>query len=357
MAKGTIRGLLILSLIATICCEWNCVGHKPYKLYKVEDEGLDYSYYVCLSETSDRLFFHCPEDYNFNTETESCTLEITTEDAPTCSFAGEKFVDVAAKEVAPTGRAEPRDEGGNGEEGNGEEGNGEEGNGEDGEDETCTSYWLCDENLVASQTECPAGDLFNTLLLECVSSKYWTCAEGSPDCESPNYQNKKWTNKKDCGTFYECIGNIPTKRKCPAGYYFNATGQGCLHNVNEQCKVPTDWAPAPLVDLENMCKGNVGKFLPDPNYCKGYYYCVSEDTPYWKACDNDLYFDNGNCVSKAPSTCKCETVNWKEVPSGKISIPSSDPKKYYYCVKGKVGVEITCPEGMVFDEEEGMCSE
>ncbi|CAD7080581.1 unnamed protein product [Hermetia illucens] len=400
MAKGTICVLLPFALIAVIHCQesWDCKGVKPYELNG--DDG-DSKYFVCLSQNSDKLYYDCPEDYKFRLETRSCTLELDQVTKPTCSFAGEKFVyvdnDDEGEEGGESGGEGGGEEGaggggeggaggggeggagGGGEEGGegGSEGGGEEGaeggvEGEGGEgvggesrvkawtsrsETTCDSYWLCDEELVAQKQTCESGFSFNTLLLECVSNKYWTCAEGSPDCESEDYRNKKWTNKKDCETFYECIGTTPTKRKCPSGYYFNATGQGCLHNINEQCKVPTAWVPAPLVDLENMCKGNVGKFLPDPNYCKAYYYCVSEDTPYWSPCDNDLYFDNGKCVSNAPKTCKCETIDWEKEKVDKVNIPSSDPKKYYYCVKGKVGVEITCPQGMEFDEEEGMCAE
>ncbi|CAD7080543.1 unnamed protein product [Hermetia illucens] len=335
MKKDTFRGLIILALIASVCGDWDCIGVKLYELQ--EDTSDETRYFVCFTEKSDPIFYDCPDEYKFNVDTKSCTLELVGRTEPSCAFEGEVFV---------ASNSDP-----------------------------CDQYWLCDESLSAETKTCDS-DLnvnpnakdgsnsnrdaeyrFNSLLLQCVPKKYWLCGDGIPDCSQTDQRNQKWSNIQDCGSFYQCIGNTLTKQNCPSGFYFNVTAQSCFHNAAGLCQLPTDWLPGLLVDPENMCKGNVGKFLPDPYYCKAYYYCVAEDTPYWKPCEDDLYFNNGACTKTVPSTCICETIDWEELlPSTATSVAHPNPSKYYFCKKGFVAVEESCPPGMVFNAKEKLCS-
>ncbi|CAD7080544.1 unnamed protein product [Hermetia illucens] len=321
--KGTAIGLLTLALIANVgAISWDCMGTKPYQLQK--DDSYEKGYFVCFTEKSDPIFYDCPDEdeYTFNEKTESCTLDLDGRTEPSCTAVGETFID-------PSG-------------------------------DPCVDYWECDVSLSPTHTSCTSSDpdsRFNLLLQQCVPEKYWLCGNGIPDCNQVEHRNQRWSDIQDCGSFYQCIGKTLTKQNCPSGYYFNATAQSCLHNTREYCKVPEDWLPPLLVDLENMCKGNVGKFLPDPYYCKAYYYCISEDTPYWSPCDNNMYFDNGICTKNVPSTCICETIDWEALsPSKTTSLAHPDPSKYYFCQKGFVAVEESCPVGMVFNVREKLCS-
>ncbi|CAD7080542.1 unnamed protein product [Hermetia illucens] len=320
MRSGITLGLLISALGILHNCKANrgyagdCSNdQKLYDLYQEEDDIPLNQYRVCFSKIGEPKIFLCPENLEFNELTKSCAVNLGDAAIGTCTSEDDKFEDPSTA--------------------------------------GCKGYYECSSvGGTPTPTDDPCEDIFHPLLQKCVTLDEYYCDE-KPDCDDSHYQNRNWTDKGSCESYYECLGDIRVKEKCPSGMYFDPITQACLHNKNN-CKVPEPTAGL-LVDLKTMCKGNVGKFLPDPYYCKSYYYCLDEATPYWSPCDDDKYFANGSCTSVRPDSCTCEDVDWEGKTSAKV--PHSDKSKYYVCKPGELPVEKTCPSGTIYDPEEEEC--
>ncbi|XP_037905868.1 uncharacterized protein LOC119648284 [Hermetia illucens] len=224
-------------------------------------------------------------------------------------------------------------------------------------DADCTLYIECDKELDPVTYTCDAGELFNPLYQKCVSDTEYDCDNDIPDCFNTKFQNRKWVDKESCDSYYECVGDILVSRTCPSGMFLDVHTQACMHSsaVNGACTVPKP-QPNLLVNVKTMCQGNVGKFLPDPYYCKAYYYCVDESTPYWSPCSDGRYFENELCTKTRASSCICEDLTWEDSGPKSVSVPHPDKTKFYVCREGDPPEEKTCPAGTTFNPTKKMCS-
>lgn len=292
-----------------------CEGQDLYVPYPFDATTFD-KYRVCFSETGDSKVYDCPPYLKFSETTRSCTGSSADHPIGICTKAGEQFKDPL--------------------------------------DNECTEYYKCDEELYQILDSCTkTNGYFNPLLRECVSKTEYYCEDDFPDCSKSKYQNRKWVDRESCEFFYECDGDVIVSLKCPSGMYFDAHTQSCLYNIDDACKDPksmTDW------NIETICEGKVGKFLPDPNYCKAYYYCVDESTPYWQYCSDDRYFSNGSCTKTRPSNCICEDEDWATNGKSSVNVPHPDNTKFYVCREGRQPEEKSCPAGTTFNATKKMCS-
>ncbi|CAD7080587.1 unnamed protein product [Hermetia illucens] len=319
MTLGIILRLLIPTL--GILLAWNinhvyaaeCEGHDLYVPYPFP--GNQEKYQVCFSETGDFKDYDCPPYLIFNGRTKSCTVYLGN--LLKCTSVGENIENPHAVE--------------------------------------CEDYFTCGIDMIPSPRPCGSSEYFNPLVQSCVPKADYNCKDDIPDCSKPEFRNRMWVNKESCESFYECSGNILVSRKCPSKMFFNAHTQSCMHNVGNECKVP-DYNSDLLVKLDTMCKGNVGKFLPDPYYCKAYYYCIDESTPYWQYCNNDRYFSNGSCSITRPSSCICEDLTWEDSDPDSVNVPHPDNTKYYVCRERRQPEEKTCPAGTTYNVTKKMCS-
>ncbi|CAD7080584.1 unnamed protein product [Hermetia illucens] len=320
MRLGIIFRLLIPT--AGILLGWNvnhvhaaeCEGRDLYVPYPFPGNAKKYK--VCFSETGDFKDYDCPPSLRFNEETRRCMAYPGGNPIGECTKEGDKF------EVIPA-------------------------------DDKCLQYFECNDAGGFGMDSCKDGDeFFNPLLGECVPKAEYYCDGDFPDCSKSNFQNRKWVDKESCESYYECKGDIIVSLKCPSGMFFDAQTQSCLYNTKDACKVPT---PKSDLNIETMCKGKVGKFLPDPNYCKAYYYCVDESTPYWSPCANDRYFEKETCTQTRASSCICEDLTWGESDSP-VNVPHPDKTKFYVCEKERQAVEKSCPPGTTFNATKKMCA-
>ncbi|CAD7080591.1 unnamed protein product [Hermetia illucens] len=291
-----------------------CAGKEIYVPYPGKDES---HYKVCFSETGDPKEYECPPSLKFNSITRSCTLNFDTEPITKCTSEGDEF-------PAP--------------------------------DPDCKLRYTCDSDLRPSSTPtaCSKDYLFNPLLRECVPDTEYICSDDPPDCSQAKYKNRKWVDKENCEYYYECFGDTIASLKCPSKMYFDAHTQSCLHNTGDICKVPNSNSDL-LVNIETICKGKAKEFVPDPYYCKAYYYCVDESTPYWTACADGRYFEKGACSLTKASSCTCEDLKW-DGSSSPVNVPHPDRTKYYECTQGNVAKVKTCPSGTTFNTTKKMCS-
>lgn len=318
MRLGISLGLLISALGILHNAKGNrgytgtCKGKAPYVPF--EETGVSDKYYVCFSETGDPKEFPCPDGMTFNKGTRSCTITLTDGSTGPCT-SGEKF------EVP--------------------------------DDNTCKKHYECDTTTGEPNTATPkdCDKFFNTLLRVCVSENEYYCGAAKPDCDEDDFQNRMWPDKESCELYYECVKDVRVRRTCSSGMYFDAKTQVCMRNENDICKV-SGATPSLPIDLENMCKGNVGKYIPDPYYCKAYYFCVNEATPYWGHCD-DKYFENGLCISNRASSCICEDADFETSTS--VKVPHKDKSKFYVCKAGQLPIEKSCPSGTIFDPKTEDC--
>ncbi|CAD7080541.1 unnamed protein product [Hermetia illucens] len=310
---------LLISALGILHCNINrvnaadCEDKELYVPY-TEDPSLK-TYEVCFSKTGDSKLYNCPDYIFFDERTRSCTVYLDGEPMK-CTSQGEKFIDPIS--------------------------------------DTCETFYECRDDMVPTFASCDANKYFNPLLQKCVPDTEYDCKYDIPDCSNPKFQNRMWVDKESCGSYYECSGDILVSRNCPPGMFFDAQTQACLFNIGDECKVQNP-NPDLLVDVETMCKGNVGKFLPDPYYCRAYYYCIDESTPYWQYCNDDRYFSNGACSKTRPSSCICEDEDWDTNGKTSVNVPHSDKTKFYVCTKGKLPQIKSCPAGTTFNATKNMC--
>ncbi|CAD7080588.1 unnamed protein product [Hermetia illucens] len=289
-----------------------CEDNEPYVPYPDSDSSD--KYWVCFNKSGEPRSYACPPYLRFDEMTRSCTVYLSPNPIGKCTREGEKF--------------------------------------KDPEDSECEKYFECNYELLPIYLSCNLNENFNPLFQQCVPKTEYNC--NIPDCFDPKFQDRKWVVKESCESYYECIGDVPIQVKCPGKMYFNPHVQACMHNTNDVCKVPNS-KPDLLVNIDTMCKGNVGKFLTDPYYCKGYYYCVDETTPYWSTYDNDLYFTNGICTKTRPQSCTCEDEDWANNGKTSVEVPHPDKTKFYVCTKGNLPQEKSCPSGTIFDGKQKVC--
>lgn len=323
MRLGVNLRLLIPTLGILLC--WNanhvyaaqCEGKDLYTPFPFD--GDDAKYRVCFSNTGDSKEYDCPDDLNFNEELRSCAAVFIP--MPKCTFEGERFKNPFV------------------------------------DDDDCISYIECVKDLHMTEYSCDAGKHFNPLYQDCVLEAEYDCDIDIPDCSDPDFQNRKWIDKESCDSYYECVGDILVSRTCPSGMYLDVHTQACMYNsaVNGGCQVPKP-QPNYLVNVETMCQGNVGKFLPDPHYCKAYYYCVDESTPYWSPCSDGRYFENETCTKTRASSCICEDLTWGDSSPKSVNVPHPDKTKFYVCRERRQPEEKSCPPGTTFNATKKMCA-
>ncbi|CAD7080592.1 unnamed protein product [Hermetia illucens] len=326
MRLGITLGVLISTLWILHDCNANRAykaecGEKEVYVPFQEDSDEPERYRVCFSKTGDSMEYICPKCLIFNKITRSCTVSFNDGPAVKCTSEKEKLRDT--------------------------------------DDTTCKGYYEClleGDKLVPKKKTCDG--YFNVLLRDCVPLDEYFCGDdGGPDCDNPDFQDKNWVNKESCNSYYECVEDVRVFRKCPSGEIFDAHARKCTKEVKDKCKAEES-APGLLVDLETMCKGKVGKFLADPYYCKAYYYCIDELTPYWSTCDPDRYFTNGTCSKTRPNSCTCEDIDWDKNGKDSEKVPdNSNESKYYVCRKSKLPEEKTCPSGTKYDPVKNYCYE
>ncbi|XP_037907956.1 uncharacterized protein LOC119649742 isoform X1 [Hermetia illucens] len=292
----------------------DCENEELFVPYPDRSSGTKYR--VCFDKTQNFVDFDCPPFLYFNERTRSCTVYLDGHPIGECTYPGEKFKDPG--------------------------------------DINCQLFFVCDSALELVLNSCDTNGYFNPLFQKCVPKTEYDCENDIPDCFQPEFQNRKWLDKEHCEYYYECVGDIIVSRKCPSGMFLDPHSQSCMHNTNGNCQVP-ETKPNLLVNIETMCRGKVGKYLPDPYNCKASYYCYDESTPYWIPCEGGRYFADGVCTLVKPSTCICEDENWATNGKTSVAVPHPDKAKFYVCQKGRLPEEKSCPKGTTFDAIMKIC--
>lgn len=324
MKLGIALGLLISTLRILHNCnaspvyDAQCAKKDPYIPFPGNDPQ---HYLICFSQIGDPKEYTCPPYLTFYKETRSCSYDLGITSEGTCTSAEDKLPN--------------------------------------SDDKTCKQYYTCSgpgAEPELSADPCEEGFLFNPLLQKCVPDTEFVCDDEGPNCDDPFYKNRNWVNKESCDSYYECADDILVERKCQNGWIFSAVTQVCMLDDGE-CKGLGTTNPDLEVNIETICKGNVKKYLPDPYYCKAYYYCIDESTPYWSPCPDDKFFANGSCVTKKPDNCACEDLEWEVDGPTSVKVPHSNEEKFYVCREGKLPEVKSCPSGTVFNATKKNCVE
>ncbi|TMW52268.1 hypothetical protein DOY81_002671 [Sarcophaga bullata] len=122
-----------------------------------------------------------------------------------------------------------------------------------------------------------------------------------PKCpHQMGYQNiKHIANPESCVAFYACYNGMAIAMLCPAKMYFNEETGKCETQMPSSCKSKH------AVSLK--CHKGVYNYLPHPNRCEYYYYCMDGfllimRCPY----DFTWHYEQSTCVHKSQSKCYFE---------------------------------------------------
>ncbi|XP_030372036.1 uncharacterized protein LOC115622275 [Scaptodrosophila lebanonensis] len=151
----------------------------------------------------------------------------------------------------------------------------------------CKKYYSC-LNGLAYTLECPDGFYWHEAELRCEHQNLVDCTNSAvvsvSDIGHAAYPG-------DCNLYYE----IRTWN-CPPGFHWNAQEQSCDSGLEGNCQTYeyTQNATPPTVDagidLESLCAGNQGQFLPYPNDCRHFIQC--DYIPFVKTCPQYLYWNS-----------------------------------------------------------------
>ncbi|KAL5290925.1 hypothetical protein ACFFRR_010363 [Megaselia abdita] len=143
--------------------------------------------------------------------------------------------------------------------------------------------------------------------------------------------------------YYECIDGIAIERECGKGYKFNKDREMCV----------------PDKDCQNYsaCNGLTKGYAPDPFSCDGYFTCgkskLGAATETQGYCKDDMSFYDNLCWKSD----KCNVDYCLMVPSYKyFGVDGADCSVWQMC-KGDELVSGKCPNGTVFDRDDGTCDE
>ncbi|CAL4108212.1 unnamed protein product, partial [Meganyctiphanes norvegica] len=179
----------------------------------------------------------------------------------------------------------------------------------------------------------------------------------SPQCSKEG----RYADSQDCGQYYDCVRNpnngilVAHQRSC-FGNAFHPDLKACVPREMIKGCIPSSRSGRnfnvadPRLDEICNAKGN-HFFCAD---CKTLVICV-DGTAYTDVCANEYmcsekeHFKGGVCYPGSPKECSCNKADI-------FRTDLYDPSKFLEC--GIVGSEPkihSCPEGLVFDEENSVC--
>jgi hypothetical protein len=204
----------------------------------------------------------------------------------------------------------------------------------------CNEYYAC-VNGVTQPYTCPNGYYFDVLLQICNHADQVFCGSVNPCVGNVGINFVPGVN---CEDYYTCVNDVPVPKKCPTGFYFDASQRICNYAEEVVCNIVSS----------NPCEGNVGnKFVPG-SLCDDYYTCA-DDVATQNKCPAGLYFDVVRQMCNFADQVLCDGTNPCAGIAGNSFVPGSNCDEYYTCVDG-VAHPHTCPDGYFFDVSQKNCN-
>ncbi|XP_078670904.1 uncharacterized protein LOC144911022 isoform X2 [Branchiostoma floridae x Branchiostoma belcheri] len=211
-------------------------------------------------------------------------------------------------------------------------------------------------------TQCEYGGVYNHKTGECVCPQI--CPYNlDPVCGSDGeeYPNKCYLKIAECESQQDIhiIGRPPcppldprTKQKPHGGFRqplpVRATTPSSGTYIKGKARTP---AKKMTRSVRETCNGKPDGSFADPEDCHSYYVC-HDGHLYHYSC-GEMYYDpnTGSCIFNEVPNCAQFTCDGK--PNGNYADPK-DCSKYYSCSNGNA-IQITCPEGLYYNEKLGVC--
>ncbi|XP_033113936.1 fibrillin-2-like, partial [Anneissia japonica] len=211
---------------------------------------------------------------------------------------------------------------------------------------SCRSYFAC----VAGQETllfCPTGLVYNALSMECdFPTNVPGCnVGGGGDPECVGRPNGNYAVPGNCSAILSCFGGLANYLVCPPGLSFNETGNRCDRNVPGCSGGGTGFCA-------NLADGN----YVNPTNCSQFISCVG-GIPIVQSCPAGLGFNStGNrCDAGIPGCAGVGSGFCFGREDGNYANPM-DCNSYYAC-SGGVTIDVSCPEGLAFNQQDNECQQ
>lgn len=151
----------------------------------------------------------------------------------------------------------------------------------------------------------------------------------------------KLPSLESCRRFYTCNTTEPIAHLCPAGQFFDKNAQVCKPEKLVDCiDSQEDSEQAP-------CAHRHREFIPDPESCNGYIYCVN-GIEYWRnQCGPNMIFVDGLCMY---GECQNEQSEQKPKPQPEKELRSVCqimPNELYFGTTESCHMWLKCENGQL----------
>ncbi|XP_063598920.1 uncharacterized protein LOC134775365 isoform X1 [Penaeus indicus] len=227
----------------------------------------------------------------------------------------------------------------------------------------CHQFYICLDTLQPTPAPfaCPDGEDFDSVTLSCMSPSDpnyvcdRSCFVCAYECGSKPLVSDPW----DCSMFYECTEGVAGQAmKCSHENPF-FDGYVCQDDEDKCCSC-----------IAYCSTGDLGRYIPDPQNCRGYYQCLNRGPAqeahhsYCTAGHFDYLHQKcsitfpcfGLCYSHPPEECietfVCESEGFFP------KCPTMCDPSFYECSVNDVGFVVEakqCPDGMLFDPVTSTC--
>jgi hypothetical protein len=179
-----------------------------------------------------------------------------------------------------------------------------------------------------------------------------------------------WHSSKDCKQYYYCEQGVAGSSKmCDEGMKFDKTRDECTTDyVNEFCYglAENDSGSGSIVQpgtaYKELCPPGFTGWHSSDGECNEYQKCAAGTPGPTRVCGFGLKFDKtrGECIDAALvniNLCEGPLPQGNLCPSASFTgwIARKDCTEYFYCEIGKADFVNTCPGGLLFDTQSGIC--
>ncbi|XP_043925108.1 uncharacterized protein LOC122799843 [Protopterus annectens] len=202
--------------------------------------------------------------------------------------------------------------------------------------ENISHFYLCSRKITYNMT-CPSGLVFNQGCSCCDWPKEETHINGSDFCKDK--PDGMYPVPEDKTHFYLCSRQITYNMTCPSGLVFN---QDCL------C---CDWPKEEThINGSDFCKDKPDGMYPVPENISHFYLCSRKIT-YNMTCPSGLVFNQDcSCCDWPKEETHINGSDFcKDKPDGMYPVP--EDKTYFYLCSRQITYNMTCPSGLVFNQD------
>ncbi|GFU13731.1 chondroitin proteoglycan 2 [Nephila pilipes] len=240
--------------------------------------------------------------------------------------------------------------------------------------QSCSSYYLCsraNEHLLF----CPPGLHYNTVRETCETPCEAQC-DKSIECPHPNLpKNKevtetsllvlpiklrckssigKFSNPKDCASFYTCLDGKAHLEFCSNGLHFDPEDKECKSPCVAGCDTSLE-CPEEIPQTKENCSCE-NCFLPVATDCSAYYFC-SQNYLTKGYCPYGTLFDRQTSQCQNQSDVICDSVGDPALchePYGIFPYPGNC-KKFVHCIDSVAHIQ-DCEDSLEFDPKIRTCT-